>query len=453
MRLMSRQDGSIPMALLASIVTGGLIIVLVGTVIQSERTVRFDRAFTNVIQAADMGVETARHRLNNRNDYPDVQLAIGEHAGPFTTDERNGMSAEWEIERLSVHEYEVVSTGTAPDGTQRTVEVQIDEDSLFFPGAVGDRLVALNGQSTSLDSYESRSPVGSCSGNTNPDLCWGTHAKFGTRKGALGTNETFDFSGVQANSVNRAVLYDWLENPGNNVSDTNPGGDRCTGHPCTPEVLRFERDPLDYASDERMSFIRQKLGDCAGRELDAQLGDRRTTETLTPQSTAAADNQGTPADPAWKNYYCADSLQILGDIVLDGADADTPVVIFVRDSVSISGHVRVNCPDCPSNLNSTSAWRSVRPISPALQIYVATEEGQRGADVQIAQHAAFAGVIYAPRASCGASGNAGAHVYGSLICRRIDNVGNWHFHYDERLADFGRNTFSVVGWREEPPVS
>jgi hypothetical protein len=466
MRLSRAECGSIPLALLASIVTAGLISVLVATVIQNEQTVRFDRSFTGVVQTADAGIQDAYHRLNNQL----VTADIGETVGPFTT-ELNGEVATWQVERLSSRHYEVTSRGVSSDGIARTVVAAVEEESLFFPGAFGDRLVAMNGTSTQIDSYESDTTQASCIGNTDPSKCWGTDVDFGTRKAALGTNNDFDFSGNV--KVMRAILYDWEANPGQNTTAANPGGDRCKGNPCTAEILRFEDDKLDYGSDEQMRFIKEKLDACAtGTGPDGLPRDRKNwvlgkkhdpPVILKPFSTADADNIGSPADPTWNNYYCADSLQILGDVKLQDATPERPVVIFVRESYSQAGQTDVNCrtssATCPSKMNQVgnesdiddpSGWRSIRPKAGTLQIYVQTEAASKGANVMIDQHSVFGGVIYAPRATCGSSGNAGVHVYGSLICRNIDNVGNWRFHYDDALSDFGRATYTVASWREEP---
>jgi hypothetical protein len=452
MRLRCSQEGSIPLALLVSIVTAGLIAVLVASVIQAERTVRFDRSFTNVIQSADAGVQDAYHRLQNNL----LDIEIGDTLGPFEAS-LNGMDAEWTIERLTHREFEVVSEGVAEDGTSRSVIVEIEEDSLFFPGAFGDRLVALQGTSTQIDSYESRSTDTECAANSDPDRCWGTDEDFGTRKGALGTNNDFEFPGNV--KVLRAILYDWLENPGQNTTEENPGGDRCDGNACTPDVLRFEDDPMEYGSDEQMQFIYDKLDDCDGREIPIDdgetLGSHQGNERiqLAPYSAADEHNEGSPAEPDWDNYYCATDLQIRAHLDLVNATPDKPVVIFVENSFLLNGHRHVNCPDCPtSNINQTDRWRSVRPEAGALQIYVGSDADQGGGEVTLSQHGVFAGVLYAPRARCGAtggSGGAGAHVYGSIICRTLDQVGNWRFHYDEQLADFGRQTYTIGSWRED----
>lgn len=476
MRLTRTQEGSIPLALLASIVTAGLITALVATVIQSERTVRFDRSFTTVVQAADAGVQEAYHMLSS--DLLDMEVSDPPEGRTGTS---NGMAYEWEIDRLDVRSFEVVSTGTAQDGTSRTVVARIEKDALFFPGAFGDQLVGLQGNSTHIDSYESA--TSGCSTNTDPVLCWGddpNNDPYGTGKAALGTNGDFVFKG-NSESIRRAVLYDWAENPpaDGTVTPTNPGGSRCDDagavnkQPCTHDVLRMDDEPLEYGTDTEMAFIQHKLDTCAedqwlrnsgmpGVDRGAEvtyLGEKNGAPAeLSPYSTMTVDNEGSPADEGWKNYWCADSIQVLGHVELVGASPQTPVVLFVQDSYSQGSQQQVNWPgDRQTNftqMSTTSGWRSERPTASTLQLYIASDVPHGStANVSIANQAVFSGVVYAPRSICsGASSNAAANIYGALICRTISNVGNWKFHYDEVLGDITRDTYTVATWREEAPA-
>jgi hypothetical protein len=472
MRLIRSQEGSVPLALLASIVVAGLITTLVATVIQSERTVRFDRSFTTVITAADAGIQEAYHMLSAGL----IDMDIADEPLTFSGD-NNGMAYEWEIDRLSARTFEVVSTGETTDETSRTVVVRIDKDALFFPGAFGDQLVGLQGNSTHVDSYESG--TSSCSGNTNSERCWGypTDDPPGTGKAALGTNGNFAFKG-NSESIVRAILYDWVDNPPDDgsVTATNPGGSRCDDsgalnkQPCTHDVLRMNDDALEYGTDTEMAFIHDRLDSCEGRWLhegEDHVGVSRGDDVtyigtggpndppavLVPYSDDPDDSQGSAADAGWDNYWCADSIQVRGHVEVDGT-AETPVVIFIQDSYSQAGHRRVNWPGASNtNFGQMSGWRSERPVASSLQLFIAsdTPEGAT-ANVSIAQQAVFAGVVYAPRSICsGAQSNAAANIYGALICRTISNVGNWKFHYDEMLADITRDTYSVTTWREEQP--
>jgi hypothetical protein len=450
-RLTSLRDpsGSIPLALLASIVTAGLAVVLVASVLQSQQTVRFDRGFTNAVHAAEVGVEEAYHGISSGA----LTLNIGEASPPRTTT-IDGNDVVWEAERLSARSYEVRATGIV-EGVSRTVVSTVEQESLFFPGAFGDQLVALNGNSSLVDSYESATT--NCSGNADPTKCWGTDPDFGTGNGAIGTNGTFDFAGTD--QVRRAILYDWAANPGTGVTEQNPGGSRCQeggSKLCVPEVLRLQDDPLEYGSDDDVAFMSERLADCEGREMDVlQLGSKGNQKhptELPPQSTAPEDNVGDPTRPSWDNYYCADRLEIYGDVTFPDATPQTPAVIFVRDAVVIQNGLTVNCDGCKRS-GGDNYWRAVRPPGSSLQVYVATENDAGAADVSIAANSLFAGVIYAPRASCGAPGGAAADIYGSVVCRRLDNVGNWQFHFDEVLADLGRDYYSVASWREEPGIT
>lgn len=459
----SSERGSIPLTMIAAIVVAGLITALVGTVIQSERTARFDRSYTNVIQGADTGVQEAQHLLNSGQ----MALDIGETEYLTTTNSAD-QTVEYEVTRTSVREYEVVSEGTVPDGTHRTVVASIHEESQFFPGAFGDAFVGLQGQSTQVDSYRSDST--NCSTNTDPDECWGIETDededndWGTNRGALGTNEDYDFEGNV--SIGRAVLYDWGQNAAPDHSEDNWGGSRCDGNPCVPEIVEMEDERLTFADDDDMQFIYDKLAMCTD---DQDMGDWKIgDETLSPYDTSDAANPVSPQHPTWTNYYCADTLEFNGNLELSDADIDTPVVIFVQDQVTMKQHLRINCPDCPTTpMNNKRDWRgsdhTLLPKSPNLQIYVATSPETQSANVTLDPHSAFAGVIYAPRAGCGSSidieededdeTGAGAHIYGSLICGTVNNPGNWHFHYDEVLGDIGRGSFTVAAWAEDPQRS
>jgi hypothetical protein len=45
--------------------------------------------------------------------------------------------------------------------------------------------------------------------------------------------------------------------------------------------------------------------------------------------------------------------------------------------------------------------------------------------------------------------NAASDFYGSMICKVIDNVGGWTFHYDTRLASIGDGAYRVSQYTEK----
>lgn len=455
-----RQDGSLPVALLASIVVAGLAMVLTARMIAGEEQVRFDRAFTESFHAADAGVQQALFELNaglhQDMETTDPPVVSGETT--FGDD-----TYQWTIERDSERSWTVTSQGTQ-NGVSRTVTAVIEEQPLFFPGAFGDTLIAFNGSSTSVDSYNS----GTC---TTPaaDCEWGSDDQFGTGNGSIATNGVFDFSGNPSLRPGSAFLYDWLDNPAENiVLPDDPFGDRCEGNPCTTTYVSTIDKALEYSSDAQMQFIHSALDDCDG--LNQEKGDwvfggkgkDKNTNTLLEAYEADTSWAVTdPVDPGFENYYCADSLQFRSDTELaDAVTTDEPVVIFVRDFVKVENQVIVGCEttsggDCSKNQTSVPELRTsdTRPPAGRLQIYVAAEEGgggKKGANITYEANSMFAGVVYGPRSRCGGPGGATVDIFGAIICGSMDNVGSWQFHYDDQLGTYGTSLFGVSYYTEEP---
>lgn len=437
------ERGSLPLAMLASIAIAGVITVLVSTVIATERNTRFDRSFKEGIHHADAGVNEAYFWLQQDK----VDLAVGGTTAGTTSD--GDLTYEWTIERTGALDYEVSSTGEV-DGVERTVVAQIVEQALFYPGAFAESLVALNGASSYIDSYESATQT--CPSPAEEDRCWGTDPDFGTGNGAAGTNGDFNFAGTD--NIKNAILYDWSNYPGTGTTAALPGGHRCdddyTGSPCRADKLRIVNDGLDYDSEDAMQFIHDKLDTCRDQ---GRLEPKRTFETgdtIAPHPGTNDTDAESPRDEGWNSYYCYESLEILDDLELDGASTDAPVVIFLEKGVRVpKPRTRVNCPGCKGG-NQASNWRDVRPEAPSLQIYSAAEGSGDMDMVTFKSGSIFAGVITAPRTACGGeNSNASVHVYGAMICRDLDNVGGWRLHFDDVLAKFGRKVYTVDEWREE----
>lgn len=455
-----------PVALLAAIVVAGIVTVLTSRMIAGERAVRFDRSFTQSFHTADAGVQQAIFQLNAGAH---ASMAVGDSTAPTTTTFGDD-TYTWTLTREGPRSWIVTSTGTQTD-VSRTVQANITEQPLFFPGAFGDTLIAVNGTSTSVDSYNS----GSC---TTPaaDCKWGTDDDFGTGNGSIATNGYFDFSGNPVLRPGSAFLYDWLDNPANGITASDPFGDRCDGNPCTTTYVSTIDDALDYASDAKMRFVFDALDradadddnacDGAGQELGGKefKAGRKPTTPVPALAPYEADSTWTvtdPTDPGFVNYYCADSLQFLDDTELaSSATVDHPVVIFVRDFVTIGNRVTVACETtsggkCSQNQTSVPDLRAsdTRPGAARLQMYVAADErggGKKGSNITYNADSVFAGVVYAPRSRCGSPGGASVDIFGAVICGSMDNVGNWNFHYDDALGTFGTNVFGVGYYTEEP---
>lgn len=470
------EDGSIPLALLASIIVAGLVGALFVRVIGSEEQVRFDRAFTEALPVADVGVNRGLFALNNGLPVP----------GDLSPDVASvdGTTYEWYGAASGPRAYEVTSTSTTASGVSRKVVARIEEDPLFFPGAFADKLVGLNGTSSKVDSYNS-DPA--CSGPAE-DCGWGTDKHFGTANGSLGTNDIFDFSGNVTIRPNSAYLYDMKGNPPVGATEPDdPFGHRCDvgNNPdnlCTRTYVEGIPEKLDLTTQFRMGFIRNKFGggpcDTATRSEGNWLPSGATpltsyADTLTdPVARDAAKSGSDPTHGDFKNYYCADTLQFAEDLKLDpSVSPANPVVVFVRDSVKIVGqgtkgtvvacYGADNSTVCdakthPGGDNKPVQNRQVLPESARLQIYVLGGGSSSGNNVTFGSGSRFAGVIYAPLSRCGGasggnSGGADIDIYGAAICKFMDNVGGWRFHYDDALGTYGTGQWAVGYWTEERP--
>lgn len=494
MRWRADERGSLPLALLAVIIVAGLASVLIARVVVGERTVRFDNTYTRELHTADAGVAEALFHISEDVEAagtPISSMALGDSRTISAT--VDAQEYDVEIKREGIREWRITSVARpagAVAGTEaeRTIVAEIVEEPLFFPGAFGDDIVALNGTSSFVDSYHSTDPdpysASPTTCNTAPEKCaWGwphdpafsTGATFGTGNGSIGTNGVLDLSGGVDVRPGGAFLYDWEDNPGTGPTESNPFGNRCNGTTrCTSTFVSTILDPLVYATDEKMGFIDGKF-DGGGCDTDpnpavnsrydipgrsayvgsavTQIGSTHSTETWTPYVGTDPTNDDA-TDLAFTDYYCAENLAILGDVVLDAAvTPSNPVVIFVKDGLSIPNPgTFVACHNHDSSVpcNGTDD-RAVRPVSDRLQIYVAGTPASAVSsnDVQVKSQGMIAGVFYAPRSRCGGTGGAGADVYGILLCGSMDNVGNWDFHFDDRLADRGAASFAIGSWSEE----
>ncbi|MDQ3538900.1 MAG: hypothetical protein M3415_08925 [Actinomycetota bacterium] len=466
---LTNDDGSMPLALLAAIIVAALITVTVSTTITGQRAARFDRDFTEVLHGADAGVQQALYQLNAAPEQLEAALTAQPAPNPPRTPSYSGTiddtDYEWYAEQTAPREWQVTSTGDLV-GRDRVVIATIEERARFFPGAFGDQLVALSGTSSQIDSYNS----GTCT--TPAEQCrWGStngnsyQSLYGTGNGGLGSNEAIDVTGNP--KIKHILLYDWDDNPGQGVTSTDPGGDRCNGEsagsPCiAPDTVKTIGYRLDYASDVEMSFIDDRLAACAGQDRDGDGIEDITQNKIFPNGAVLSPYDTNPVepdprDPAATNFYCYASVEFQGDATLDAAamDPDSPVVIFVRDYVTIpSSGSKVNCGGASTAgvVCDKNDPRAVRPLASSLQIYSASDLDQGGGDIFIKSQSMFSGVVYAPRARCGTDGGgggAGVDVYGSLVCGSVDNVGNWEFHFDDTLGSSGVGAYDVASWREE----
>lgn len=381
--------------MLAILVVGSLVTVLAGTVVIGQRQTRFDQGFEQSLQVAEVGLERMVHLVESRQRSDDFSLT--ETAVPGGT--YRGVADR------TARNWTVTATGTATDGTSRTISIDVLVTSQFGVAAYGRTQLGLRG-ANSADSYRSGTfdqllslfsalPGGSniCSGGTAADPS-DTSDSSGTRmcnptgNGVVATNEELFLRGDVTDNVDRIEIHYARDN----VEDPLAGATGFCGGvaaTCASSKLRYFREPIELEPDpvvppadlvNRGSFAGSTLP--AGRQLYTNM----TLDTAT---------------------------------VIQGT-FENPTVIYLTGTLEIPNQAVVNF--------TTEGGRVPRPPG-TLLIFSAGI----GPALRFGNHASFAGAVYAPRATF--AGGAAGNIYGSIVAGSISTQGSWNFHYDDALGD------------------
>lgn len=285
------------LALLFMMVTLALASLLVATSLGQAKNVRHDQKFTQVLPAADAGIQRGLFILNNGGP---STLPVTTGTTPATTPITQGnQTANWtwstQANVLAPPSYLLSATSTP---TQRTVVAEAYQSKRFSLGAFADQSFVMRG------------------GNTSGSYNSGNNTVTTTGVGRIGSNGSVTFSGnATADGVD---LYDWSKKG-------NPS--RCRGGPC-PTYTTYP-DPYDISSPTSYAFITAQLAACASPAAF---------------TTSTAPSRALPA-----GTYCASSLNFDVDTTVTG-----PTVIYVSGAVTLSPHVNVNfttgVAPVPSNL-------------------------------------------------------------------------------------------------------
>jgi hypothetical protein len=155
---------------------------------------------------------------------------------------------------------------------------------------------------------------------------------------------------------------------------------------------------------------------------------------------------GVLGTPGSTTVLCFQNFTADRDITIQGT-----VEIYVYGDLISANHTDVNCPSvgCPDD---PTASTSVYPDALALTFYVADSgDPDNPSRVNFGNNNNIVAGIYAPTSECisDQGSNAQTQIFGSLICREINNQGGWQFHYDDRLGEVGVGQPRIGVWREE----
>lgn len=386
--------GSMVVALLAVIVTSGLMIAITASTVAGHRGVNFDRDHIRVVQGADAGVEEVIYKLGHPDPLqrltPPVALTAPQTAGDATYQYEvvpwPAVSGSWQIK----------SQATI-NGTTRRVSAIVAQPQPFQLAAFADSHLVLRG-GNSANSYNA--------------------AAWGTGEGNIGSNGTITLNGNV--TADDAELHDYDAAP-QPTRCTSNGNTVCAGFdPIGPET--------DVTSETALGFIDDAIA------------------TTTP-APGACNDPSNPVGPftgttlaARPQPYCFTTMNISANFTVSGTGS---AYVYLTNPTAattfgVGNKTLVNCVLC-------TGTNGPRPDASKLQIFTKSV-----GPIRIGNHSHVAASIFAPRATCGGNpSNAGANFYGSMVCAIITNQGAWSFHYDDRLRDVGVGGWAVRRWAEE----
>lgn len=385
------EQGSMVIALLAVIVTSGLMISITAATVQGHASVRFDRDHVRVVQGADAGVEEVLFRVGHPDPaqrlVPNSAMTPAASSGATPTATGDGSSYSWEVLPWTAEAgaWQVNSQATL-NGETRSVSAIIAQPKPFQLAAFADSHLVLRG-ANSANSYNA--------------------STWNTLEGDVGSNGTITLNGNVVADDAHLHNYDALPDPARCTSNGNTvcaGADRVG-----PKT--------DVTSAEALGFIDDAVATC-------------------PLPIVAFTGTTLEAREA---PYCFTTMNLGADFTVTGTGN---AIVYLTNATTettfgVTNKVKVNCALC-------TGTGGPRPDAAKLQIFT-----KAVGPVRIGNHTHVAASIFAPNASCGGNySNAGANFYGSMVCRIVSNQGAWSFHYDDRLKDVGAGGWTVKRWSE-----
>lgn len=314
------------------------------------------------------------------------------------------------------------ATVTLPNDTRtitKTVEVMLRRRSRFAMGLVAKSQIRFNGNTASVDSWNS---LYDDAGNLR-----GTPVAYGTAykhdSGSIGSTSV----AVGSVAVNNADIWGFASVGSSSVTDLSVGTNgivgafgSTAGYVDTTRVATDFTANLDVDSNPSTGSTLSSVG--------ATLGTTGTTATyrFSGQIVSSLTISGN-VTLILTAAAGVDAIRLTGSDQLT-IEAGSSLTIYTAADVKLGGNGLVN-------LNSQATSFQLYGTNPTSQV------------IALGGTSGFTGVVYAPNADLTIAGN--PEVMGSIVANNITVQGNAHFHYDESLDSFGAtNPYGVVKWRE-----
>jgi hypothetical protein len=324
------------------------------------------------------------------------------------------------------------SSGATPTVLGRKVQVSTVLSPLFTVAILTKSNFDMNGQNTTVDSFDSSTNLYSSNGQ------W--VASLRKAHGSVATDSSV-------------------------VGDISLGNGNIYGHVYTGPGTA--QNNVQIGPNGAVGDLAWQTGGNKGIETSFWSGNFNTSIPDVPAPTFS----GLPIPPAQTNG------PLLGDIVLGGGSSYTatasgapsssstlvisggPVNLWVKGAFSIpqliftnGGYLNLYIGTSATNGSDSLALAGNGSVnSPGYATNLLVWGLPSLTSISLSGNAAFTGAVYAPEAAFtgGGGGNNAKDSAGAMIVKSVTLSGHWNFHYDEALANFGPPRGWIAnGWAE-----
>lgn len=405
--------------LMAILVIDSVLIVVLGNILAGQRQLRFDQGFEQSLQVAETGMERMVNLIQTQQrtvsfSVPDTPTATCAVTPGLLADQGQcwmvvpGGRYRGTATVTSPTTWDVASSGTAANGTSRTIGATVHAQSAFGVGAFGKVQMVLNG-GNAADSFDSRVDASICKAGApaNPFSASddaNTRACRPTGHGIVATNGELNLLGGTTDAVDGVEIHDAKVNVPQPLAGATGF---CGGVPqtCASPKLKYFAEPITLVPDPYViPDDLQNNGPFTGTTLEA--GRQLYTNVRLDSNTVI---KGTPANPT---------------------------ILYLTGTLTVPNGAVVNFQQ-----GADGRWRP-KP-APGLLIFSAGI----GPALGFGNHSSFSGAVFAPRATF--SGGAAGNIYGSMTVGSFSTNGTWNFHYDDALQVVKTNgQWKVSDWAE-----
>jgi hypothetical protein len=328
------------------------------------------------------------------------------------------------------------STITLGGATSRTLEkwvyVQLRKTSKFSNGLVAKNSLRFNGNTASVDSWNSdpdhdNDPADAVPYSTSVRDDNGSIGSISVAVGAVGVNNA-DIWGYAATGAGLpSVGSNGLIGPFGTSSGTMDMSHVSSDFSASFDPVTAPTAGLTAISAIGSSDLPMTLGSTGATNifsLPSITGNGGATNILTIEGEVTL---------VLTNTAGSDAIDITGNagiVITPGSK----LIIYTAGDINLGGNGVAN--------GGTTTATANQPAN--FQIWGTSTTTQT---IGVAGNGVLSGVIYAPNADVSINGN--GDVMGSVVANNITVTGSAAFHYDESLGDFGGgNPYRVAAWKE-----